>query len=245
MFRSPVLILLWCVFTADLIIRLMPFGFHSAGTMKYRKEFFRATADASGRSSLSKEIRRLNLEALRAFLFFAAANLLYMVPYWLFKSRGRPAIFAGFGAPEILLIVLLYYILDMLFVLYWCPFRNLIVGNRCCTTCRIYNWDAIMNFTPLFLIPTTVFSLPLLALSFAHFAVWEISVHTHPERFTVQTNAALSCAACRVDICPRNIKNKTGTGPHKAAVIADKAYNLKEKLSERTEKGAVSQSRSQ
>lgn len=46
------------------------------------------------------------------------------------------------------MISVLFYVCDLICVLIWCPFR-LIMKNRCCTTCRIFNWDHLMMFSPL------------------------------------------------------------------------------------------------
>ncbi len=48
-------------------------------------------------------------------------------------------------------------------------------GNKCCTTCRIFNWDHLMMFTPmLFVKGFSSYSLILVAISV--FAAWEICV---------------------------------------------------------------------
>ena len=49
---------------------------------------------------------------------------------------------------NLFMISVLFYVCDLICVLIWCPFR-LIMKNRCCTTCRIFNWDHLMMFSPL------------------------------------------------------------------------------------------------
>lgn len=52
---------------------------------------------------------------------------------------------------------------------------DVLEGNKCCTTCRIFNWDHLMMFTPmLFVKGFSSYSLILVAISV--FAVWEICV---------------------------------------------------------------------
>lgn len=84
-------------------------------------------------------------------------------------------------------------------MLVWCPFR-LMMGNRCCTTCRIFNWDHLMMFSPLLFYPS-VYCWSLLGLSVAAWLVWEIFIFLHPERFWEGANAALTCTSCTDKLC--------------------------------------------
>ena len=57
-----------------------------------------------------------------------------------------------------------------------------------------------MMFTPLLFI-RSFYTWSLLLLGIALLVKWEITVRRHPERFSVTTNAALSCAACTEKLC--------------------------------------------
>jgi hypothetical protein len=72
--------------------------------------------------------------------------------------------------------------------------------NRCCSSCRIYNWDYAMMATPLMIILHPA-ALTMAALSLILTAVWEISFYIHPERFAPETNKCLSCANCKEKLC--------------------------------------------
>ena len=50
------------------------------------------------------------------------------------------------------LVCLFYGVCDMICILFFCPFQSWFLKNKCCCTCRIYNWDYAMMFTPLFFI---------------------------------------------------------------------------------------------
>ena len=63
---------------------------------------------------------------------------------------------------------------DLICVLIWCPFR-LIMKNRCCTTCRIFNWDHLMMFSPLIFMGG-FFASSLVILSAVAWLVWELCV---------------------------------------------------------------------
>lgn len=69
----------------------------------------------------------------------------------------------------VLIIAVFFYMCDLICVLIWCPFR-LIMKNKCCTTCRIFNWDHLMMFSPLIFIGG-FYSLSLFFLSLL---VWVI-----------------------------------------------------------------------
>ena len=74
-----------------------------------------------------------------------------------------------------------YSICDIICILFFCPFQTWFMKNKCCSTCRIYNWDYAMMFTPLFFVRKT-YTWSLLALSVALLFRWEITFYLHPER---------------------------------------------------------------
>ena len=100
----------------------------------------------------------------------------------------------------LVLVSLAYGVCDMICILFFCPFQTWFMKNRCCSDCRIYNWDFAMMFTPLVFIPN-VFTLVLLALSLALLVYWEITYKLHPERFATNTNGCISCAECNEKLC--------------------------------------------
>ncbi|MBR3428557.1 MAG: hypothetical protein IKG87_00510 [Clostridia bacterium] len=72
--------------------------------------------------------------------------------------------------------------------------------NKCCSACRIYNWDYAMMFTPLFFVRRS-YSWSLLVLSVALLVRWEITFYLHPERFSERTNDYLQCRNCSEKLC--------------------------------------------
>ncbi len=100
----------------------------------------------------------------------------------------------------LMLISLAFAVCDMICILFFCPFQTWIMKNKCCTTCRIYNWDFIMMFTPLVLVPN-IFSWILLFLAGLLLVLWEVRLHLHPEWFLESCNKSLSCANCQEKLC--------------------------------------------
>ena len=72
--------------------------------------------------------------------------------------------------------------------------------NRCCTTCRIFNWDHLMMFAP-FAFVGGFYGLSLLAMAVLVFVLWEMQVARHPEYFAERSNTALRCANCTDRLC--------------------------------------------
>lgn len=95
---------------------------------------------------------------------------------------------------------LLYFLADMICVVAWCPFQVLFLHNRCCSTCPIFNWDALMAATPLLFAPS-VFSVIILSVSLIVLVCWEASCFMYPERFDENANVALSCGQCADKLC--------------------------------------------
>ena len=88
----------------------------------------------------------------------------------------------------------------MICILFFCPFQSWFLRNKCCSTCRIYNWDYAMMFTPLFFV-RRLYTWSLLFLSVALLARWEITFYKYPERFSEATNGYLSCSRCTEKLC--------------------------------------------
>ena len=200
---KPWLIALWLWLLADFISRMLPLPWHPIGMMKWRKSRYIPRTPQPNAALLREEKRRFNRKLLPTLLVYIIANSWYWLPCAAYALCGKPAFIGKLGAPELLLITMLYYFGDTVFILIFCPFRDLALKNRCCTACRIYNYDAIMTVTPLLLMPCTLFSASLLLIALLHAAIWEISLQCHPERFSLRFNAALACNSCHSGHCPQ------------------------------------------
>ena len=99
-----------------------------------------------------------------------------------------------------ILLCCAYSVCDVICILFFCPFQSWFLKNKCCSACRIYNWDYAMMFTPLFFVRKG-YTWSLLALSVALLVRWEIVFYRHPERFSEQTNEYLRCANCTEKLC--------------------------------------------
>ncbi|MCC8357928.1 MAG: hypothetical protein LJU34_08915, partial [Oscillospiraceae bacterium] len=93
-----------------------------------------------------------------------------------------------------------YSVCDMICILFFCPFQTWFMKNKCCGSCRIYNWDYAMMFTPLMFIKS-VYTWTLCAMALALLIRWELTFYRHPERFYEATNQSLKCANCHEKLC--------------------------------------------
>lgn len=153
--------------------------------------------DLTAVEELRRDIRRRRLrEILPVLVFWVVANALV--------AWGLSA--AGWLTPEVCVLwSLFYFVFDMVCVVAWCPLQLFLMRNRCCTTCQIFNWDAIMVATPL-VFAGGWYSWILVGVALAILARWELAFVRHPERFDERTNAALSCAHCADKLCARRGK---------------------------------------
>lgn len=183
--------LLWAVWLFDMLAQLFPIKKDlSLGSKKHFLKHFKPTI-----------AERVNLPALKAYALSTAKAAYKVLLLWagLIACIGVLYFRGILHAAELFLITVAFYVCDLICVLVWCPFR-LLMKTRCCTTCRIFNWDHLMMFSPLVFI-NSFFARSLFFLSLAVFLFWEIRAFLYPERFWEQTNEALRCSSCTDKLC--------------------------------------------
>ena len=177
------LILIWLVYAAEMICRFFPSRLESPGCQKQFKRNYRPTGE-------TQPILPSRKGTVTVALVWLALNAVIGVLYF------THIIDVGI----LLLISLFYGVCDMICILFFCPFQMWFMKNRCCTVCRIYNWDFAMMFTPLLFIPHA-YTWSLLAMSLTILLRWELTLWLRPERFSEATNACLSCKNCDEKLC--------------------------------------------
>ena len=200
--RPLILILIWAVFATEMILRFFPSGLESPGCQKQ----FSRNYIKTGKTHI--EMHDNNAVVLVALI-------------WIFFN----GIFGALHMTGILddgimlLLCCAYSVCDMICILFFCPFQTWFLKNKCCVTCRIYNWDYAMMFTPLFFV-RRFYTWSLLLLSVALLARWEITFFKAPERFSEETNGYLRCARCTEKLCTH--KNQLRSLWQEVAVFTDK-----------------------
>ena len=185
-YGQALLAVFFVIYAFEIITRFFPLNIESLGSQKHFKKNYIKKAEYN-RSALRKKGLK---DAALVLAFWLPLNGIFAVLF-----------FTGVIDWGIMvLIALAYGICDSVCILYFCPFQTWFMKNRCCSSCRIYNWDYAMMATPLIFIIHPA-SLVMAGLSFILLAVWEISFFTHPERFSPETNECLSCASCKERLC--------------------------------------------
>ena len=188
--RITLLHILWFVWIIDMLLQLIPLknGIMALGSQKiFRRHYNAAEAATSRMKAAVKTMTR------RAYAVFAVWALLV-------ASLGMLHAKKILDDLDLLWISVLFYVCDLICVLFWCPFRQFFMKNRCCTTCRIFNWDHLMMFSPLIFV-SGFFARSLVVMSVIVFLMWELTAFLHPERFWEGTNDTLKCKNCTDRLC--------------------------------------------
>ena len=185
-----ILHLLWGVWGCDMIYQILPIKNKVAlGSQKLFANRFKPILEKINYEALKNYVVTTTKAAYKVFIIWTVVNIVLGILYytnvinkiWLF------------------MISVFFYVCDLICVLVWCPFR-LLMKNKCCTTCRIFNWDHLMMFTPLIFVGG-FYSTSLVIMSILAWLVWELCVMMYPERFSEITNAALKCSECTDKLC--------------------------------------------
>lgn len=178
-----ILSVIWVCFVTEMVLRLFPSHMESMGCQKQ----FACNYKPKEREKPVKQPWYLTALMLLVWLVpTAVVGVLY--------DTGL------IDAGMLIIISVFLSVCDVLCILFFCPFQTWVMKNRCCTTCRIYNWDFAMMFTPLVFVPS-VYTYSLLGCALVLLLRWEIGYRLHPERYCANTNAALDCASCEEKLC--------------------------------------------
>lgn len=105
----------------------------------------------------------------------------------------------------LLIFQLFYFASDFICVMFFCPFQSWMMKNRCCRTCRIFNWGAVMIEVPMMiyviLFGPSFYAISLSIMGIIIFLKWEIILLKYPERFFQVSNKYLSCKSCKDPFC--------------------------------------------
>jgi len=190
-----ILHILWLILIFDIILQIIPIKNKVAlGSQKLFANRFQPIREKINYKSLKNYIRNTSIAAYKVFLIWGLFMIFIGALYY-FKIINKVALF---------MFSVLFYVCDLICVLIWCPFR-LIMKNKCCTTCRIFNWDHLMMFSPL-IFCGGFFGISLVIMSLLAWFVWELCILLYPERFSEVTNVALRCSNCTDKLCTQYCK---------------------------------------
>lgn len=184
--RFTPLTAVWLVLMGSMIVRFFPSRWESLGCQKEFAARFRPT----GSDLAPEETRAADRGALWVMLSWAVVNGL------IFGARWQGLISERF----LVCLTGFYGVCDVVCILFFCPFQAWMMHNRCCTTCRIYNWDYLMMCTPL-LGMGGILARSACALALALLVRWEWTYFHHRARFFESSNEALRCGECQERLC--------------------------------------------
>ena len=179
-----ILAVIWVAYAVEMALRFFPAKLESMGCQKQFTRNYKPTGTTDKPEMTSGK------------------RVLAVLAAWVALNGAIGALyFAKIIDRDVLVLVSLAYgVCDMICILFFCPFQEWFLKNRCCTLCRIYNWDFAMMFTPYIFIPS-LYTWSLLAMSLAILVRWELTAALRPERFAENTNSCLSCENCKEKLC--------------------------------------------
>lgn len=182
--------LLWICWVIDMVLQIVPVKNKvPLGSQKLFANRFRPFREKINYEALRKYVVSTTKAAYKVFVVWCALIAVIGILY----HNGV------IDKMILFMISVFFYVCDLICVLIWCPFR-LMMKNRCCTTCRIFNWDHLMMFSPLIFVGG-FYSVSLVLLAILAWLVWELCVMMYPERFWEITNVALRCSECTDKLC--------------------------------------------
>ena len=183
--NDVVLGIIWTVFMVEMILRLFPSRLESMGCQKQFKKNYKPISNPVKRPKVQPWLVTFSVASA-----WIALNAVIGVLYF------THIIDMGI----LLLVCLAYSVCDIICILFFCPFQTWFMKNKCCGTCRIYNWDYAMMFTPLVYV-INPYALSLLGTALIILVRWEYVYLRYPERFSEEHNHSLSCAECKEKLC--------------------------------------------
>ena len=188
--RPSLLHIFWLIWGVDMFLQIIPIkNTLPLGSMKLFASRFKPIRDKINYEALQSYILTTTKAAYKVFLLWGALIAVIGILYWI-------GIISKMG---LFMISVCFYVCDLICVLIWCPFR-LLMKTRCCTTCRIFNWDHLMMLSPLIFMGG-FYAVSLVMLAILAWFIWELCIMLYPERFWDKSNAALKCSECTDKLC--------------------------------------------
>ena len=159
--RFSILHILWFVWMVDMVLQLVYVKNHvPLGSQKLFRQRYLPVREDFDAHALREYIRKRTKSAYQVFIIYA----LGIAVLGLLKKAGI------LNDHWLLVICAFFYVCDLICVLIWCPFR-IFMKTRCCTECRIFNWDHLMMFSPLLFVDG-FYAKSLVVMAAAVFILW-------------------------------------------------------------------------
>ena len=179
----------WLVFMVMMISHLFP---NEKLSMALRKNAEKNYVEVPNYSQLDlmKFVQEENIKAWKIMLLWLSFNAIWGMLY----------LFGIMDTADLFMISVFYFLCDYICILFFCPFQNFIMKNKCCVNCRIYDWGHFMMFTPMLFIKN-FYCWSLFFTSIVVLIHWEMLYARYPERFWYGSNQTLQCKNCKDKTC--------------------------------------------
>ena len=184
----------WIIFMIIMLTHLIPNNKLSMAWKKAKECEYRPV-EKYDELELLKFVQKQNLVAWKVMFFWLSFNAVFGALYLLGILNGG----------DLLMLTVFYFLCDYICILFFCPFQSVIMKNKCCINCRIYDWGHFMMFTPMLFIKN-FYSWSLFFTALVVLLHWEIIYAKYPERFWEGSNSTLQCSNCKERTC--QIKKK-------------------------------------
>ena len=188
--------MVWGLFMLIMIRHLIPNNRLTMAWKKAKESEYRPVLEYD-ELELYRYVQKQNVAAWKVMLVWLSGNALVGILYLVDVIKEC----------DLLMLTVFYFLCDYICILFFCPFQKLLMKNKCCINCRIYDWGHFMMFTPMLFIKN-FFSWSLFFTSLVVLINWEIVCAKHPERFWEGSNATLQCKNCKERTC--QIKKRIG-----------------------------------
>ena len=185
---------LWLMFMVMMLSHIFPLERVTMALKKAEPEPYQEV-DGYSEVELHRFIQQQNVRAWTVMLVWLIFNAVFGALY----------LFDVMNEADLLMLTVFYFLCDYICILFYCPFQHLLMKNKCCVNCRIYDWGHFMMFTPMLFIQN-FFSWSLFFTSCVVLIHWEVIYAKHPERFWSGSNKTLQCANCQDKTC--QVKNR-------------------------------------
>lgn len=186
---------LWLVFMLMMLLHIFPIGRLITMALRKADEVHYQKVEGYSELELYRFVQDQNVKAWKVMLSWLSVNAVFGFLYLLHVMDDA----------DLLMLTVFYFLCDYICILFYCPFQSVIMKNKCCVNCRIYDWGHFMMFIPMLFI-RNFFSWSLFFTSCVVLIHWEIIYAKHPERFWSGSNKTLQCANCKDKTC--QIKKK-------------------------------------
>ena len=164
--------IIWIIWTVSMIMQVVPTrNLVSIGSQKQFGVHYIDTEIPYCPDTLKHHTKQSGLGAIKVLLLWLALTAVIGVLKKASVIDNR----------LLLVIITVFYVCDLICVLFWCPFKEWIMKNRCCNK--------------------GFFTISLLAMSLITLAIWEIYNMKYPERFWEGSNDAIKCRNCTEYLC--------------------------------------------